>query len=463
MGHATRPSSVRSRWMGGIVAAGLVAASVVLPLGRAVSALDLTPTASTSGPSVLPVPPPGPLAPVLDPIVQVIDELTNLNPGQEPAPPPPEEPAPAPEQRTGPESPPASAAPGSPPQASPGAAPQAPGEAATASRAAPERPAPASTPEAAPVAATPAGPPALVPPRSPAVPRQFRAELAFDRTPVPPAVLRTGPRSTTSLIERLRLLNLSPIVIARVLAPFPVVGPARYGDDFGAVRRGPGLLARSHQGTDVFAERGTPVIASAAGSVSNLVTNDERTGTGLRLTATDGTFFFYAHLDRFAAGLANGTTVAKGQVLGFVGSTGDAAPTEPHLHFEIHPKGGAAVDPVPYLDRWLAEASATAALLAAAPAGSASADGRSFSGVKSRSGAAGGLAAETASGRPAAGGGASLVPAVMARAFEPIAAVGDRLGSNWGGAAILLAMLVLVVWRVGLPRSRYRALESKSH
>ena len=69
----------------------------------------------------------------------------------------------------------------------------------------------------------------------------------------------------------------------------------------------------------------------------------------LQLTDGSGTYYFYAHLSAFAAGLNQGDTVTKGQLIGYVGDTGDPGPGNYHLHFEIHPKGGAAVDPYPLL------------------------------------------------------------------------------------------------------------------
>jgi murein DD-endopeptidase MepM/ murein hydrolase activator NlpD len=74
-------------------------------------------------------------------------------------------------------------------------------------------------------------------------------------------------------------------------------------------------------------------------------------GNAWRLQLTDGTgtYYFYAHLSAFAAGLNQGDTVIKGQLIGYVGDTGDPGPGNYHLHFEVHPKGGAAVDPYPLL------------------------------------------------------------------------------------------------------------------
>lgn len=176
-----------------------------------------------------------------------------------------------------------------------------------------------------------------------------------------------GIRSTAALFDRLVALRLAPNQVARLLAPFPVAGRATYGDDWGLPRTGPGELARTHEGVDLFAERGTPVIASSDGVIARMATAGSG-GVSLRLVASDGTFYYYAHLDRFAPGVSDGDRVNKGRVVGFVGTSGNATGTPAHLHYEIHPRGGAAVPPVPYLDRWLAEADESVATLAAAPA-----------------------------------------------------------------------------------------------
>lgn len=170
---------------------------------------------------------------------------------------------------------------------------------------------------------------------------------------VPPVPMISG-RSTSAILGRLAGLDLGPAALARLLAPFPVAGQAYYSDDFGADRHVP--YDHSHEGTDVFSTAGTPVIASADGTVGRMTVSNPISGTALRVTTKGGTYFFYAHLDHFAPGLSDGDTVEKGDVLGFVGTTGNAEGTAPHLHYEIHPLGGAAVDPVPYLDQWLADA-----------------------------------------------------------------------------------------------------------
>jgi len=188
----------------------------------------------------------------------------------------------------------------------------------------------------------------------------------FDRNaPNPPLDYRPrrGPRTTIELIEILTRLGMSQREMAEVVAPFPVLGPASYSDDWGQPRYDP--YFHLHQGTDIFAPRGTPVIASSNGVVTLMWSGSGPGGTSLRLTAPDGSYYYYAHLDRFASRLHMSQRVVAGEVLGYVGTTGNAENGLPHLHFEIHPYGGAAVPPIPYLDRWLAEALTTAG---AAPA-----------------------------------------------------------------------------------------------
>lgn len=128
---------------------------------------------------------------------------------------------------------------------------------------------------------------------------------------------------------------------ARYLRVFPVQGEHTYFDDWGAPRG-----SRSHQGTDVMADKGTPVVAVADGTIKRLTR--EPTGLGgiwIWLLDTEGNEYYYAHLDSIVPLLEAGTAVAAGQVIGAVGNTGDAAYGADHLHFEIHPGGGGAVNP----------------------------------------------------------------------------------------------------------------------
>jgi murein DD-endopeptidase MepM/ murein hydrolase activator NlpD len=129
---------------------------------------------------------------------------------------------------------------------------------------------------------------------------------------------------------------------------FPVYGKHTYTDTFGAFRADTG----SHQGADIFAATGTPVVAVCDGAL-NRVGTLPISGNRLWVKCTEaGDSFFYAHLSAFATDTRSGLHVKAGQVIGFVGSTGDAEQTPPHLHFEVHPRDGKAVDPYPFLKAW---------------------------------------------------------------------------------------------------------------
>ncbi|HEU0076699.1 MAG TPA: M23 family metallopeptidase [Longimicrobiaceae bacterium] len=113
---------------------------------------------------------------------------------------------------------------------------------------------------------------------------------------------------------------------------------------------------RRHDAIDIMAPRGTPVLAASDGVVMKLF-RSERGGTTLYQLAPDGrTVLYYAHLDRYAPGMAEGRALRRGDVLGYVGDTGDATPGNYHLHFEVSttadPKrywGGVSRNPYPLL------------------------------------------------------------------------------------------------------------------
>jgi len=117
----------------------------------------------------------------------------------------------------------------------------------------------------------------------------------------------------------------------------PVFGPIAFGDTWGAPRSG----GRLHQGVDIIGERGLPIVAVVDGFAQQRV--NALGGNTVWLTGTDGNKYYYAHLDSWAS-LGS---VTVGTVIGYLGDTGNAKFSVPHLHFEIHPGGGAAVNPYP--------------------------------------------------------------------------------------------------------------------
>jgi murein DD-endopeptidase MepM/ murein hydrolase activator NlpD len=135
---------------------------------------------------------------------------------------------------------------------------------------------------------------------------------------------------------------------------FPVYGPTSYIDTFGAARSD----VSYHHGDDIFGQLGQPLVAVADGTVFSVGWNKVG-GNRLWLLDGQGNQFYYAHLSAFSTAAVNGARVKAGEVIGFMGRTGDAEGTPYHLHFEVHPVSflylgyDGAVDPTPYLDAWL--------------------------------------------------------------------------------------------------------------
>src|SRR5205814_7517766 len=115
----------------------------------------------------------------------------------------------------------------------------------------------------------------------------------------------------------------------------PVGGRPSYGDSCGAARSD--VPGGWHHGDDIFAELGTPVVAVADGTLNRV--GWERLG-GWRLWVRDRAAdeFYYAHLSAYSPLALRDGRVYRGDVIGFVGNTGDAFTTLPHLHFEVHPR-----------------------------------------------------------------------------------------------------------------------------
>jgi len=185
------------------------------------------------------------------------------------------------------------------------------------------------------------------------------------------------PSHRTTARGILALLLLTLATGASAAAPqkivFPVLGPVTYHDDFGEARAG-----GAHQGIDMMAPKRSLALAAEAGKVE-FYTHSASAGCMLYLHGQSGTDYYYIHLNNdrtlkndnrgkcvagtaYAKGLKDGAQVAAGQVVGYVGDSGDANGIHAHLHFELHPGRKRAVDPYP----WLQKASR---LLFAAPRG----------------------------------------------------------------------------------------------
>ncbi len=118
----------------------------------------------------------------------------------------------------------------------------------------------------------------------------------------------------------------------------PVAGPRSFADTWGAPRSG----GRSHEGVDMMAPGGTPLVAAEAGSAT--FKTNRLGGNAVWITGASGTKYYYAHLSAWEG---SSRTVSRGETIGYVGATGNTSVN--HLHFEVHPNGGRAVNPYPYV------------------------------------------------------------------------------------------------------------------
>lgn len=144
---------------------------------------------------------------------------------------------------------------------------------------------------------------------------------------------------------------MSYLRFRRLQFPVPGVDPAKVQDSFFDARDG----GRTHRALDIMAPRGTPVLSADEGRILRLSTN---TLGGITIYAVDPgerIVYYYAHLDRYFEGLTPGQQIARGDTLGFVGTTGNAPKNTPHLHFQVMRMpanrknywNGEALDPYP--------------------------------------------------------------------------------------------------------------------
>lgn len=199
-----------------------------------------------------------------------------------------------------------------------------------------------------------------------------------------PDLVRSPSRTTARLLEIVAPLadRGLPIETAMIKAapPFPVAGYSWFTDDWMFPRYIP--TPHLHEGTDIIAESGTPIVASGPGVLAAMNTTPVG-GNIIWIVGDDGNAIYYAHLLSFGEGLQAGQRVEMGTVIGYVGNTGNAIGSVPHVHLEIHPairdRAGRIIDsgvnidslgfarsrtpptnPKPYLDQWLVQAEARA-------------------------------------------------------------------------------------------------------
>jgi len=159
---------------------------------------------------------------------------------------------------------------------------------------------------------------------------------------------QAGPGSTREVVAPAQSAGVAP----GLLLPVQGITAAQLQDTFTDARS----EGRVHDAIDILAPEGTPVLAVADGTIEKLF-DSERGGLTVYQFEPGGTYcYYYAHLQRYADGLAEKQVVKRGDVIGYVGHTGNASPDAPHLHFEIHRLGpekqwwkGESLNPYPVL------------------------------------------------------------------------------------------------------------------
>lgn len=146
----------------------------------------------------------------------------------------------------------------------------------------------------------------------------------------------------------------TPVII------FPVEGGAVFTDDFGDARSG----GKVHEAIDLMAPKMTPILAARGGTIVSASLTEPSYGYMISIAGDDGFKYNYLHINNdtpgtddgngglvhaYAPGISRGVTVTQGQVIAYVGDSGNAEDTAPHLHFEIKSHDGTAINPYPYL------------------------------------------------------------------------------------------------------------------
>ena len=167
--------------------------------------------------------------------------------------------------------------------------------------------------------------------------------VVVESAPVTEFVMPPGARGSEA---EARLLHERPLMV-----PVAGVQPLQLRDTFSEKRGG----GRTHRALDILAPRGTPVLAADEGLVLSVRENRLGGRVVFMLDPARRLVYYYAHLDRWADGLAEGQVLEKGDVIGYVGTTGNAPRDTPHLHFQVmrldDPKrhwDGSPLDPRPF-------------------------------------------------------------------------------------------------------------------
>ena len=158
-----------------------------------------------------------------------------------------------------------------------------------------------------------------------------------------------APTTTTTTLAGTTTTTVAETTTTTTAPPAPIGGQAcpvdgftSFTDTWGAPRSG----GRSHEGVDMLGARWTPLVAIESGSILRLG-NGGLGGITIWLRGTSGDQFYYAHLEGLANGLRAGQTVEVGELIGYMGTSGNAPDYIPHVHFEFHPGGGSATNPYP--------------------------------------------------------------------------------------------------------------------